>query len=237
MRLAFLSFIVAVGALQAAPALAQSEFNLPEGPGRNLVYGQCQTCHDLQNPVESAGIPRSAWNAVLDNMKEYGLRITPEQRAKILDYLATYLGPNPPPAAKAAPAPAGNEEVDGAQQFSDVCAACHEPDAKGKKGKFPALAGNKDLFLSKDFPIKVVLNGLEGTIEVEGDKIKGQMPSFDFLTDDEIAAAVNYVRSHFGNDKLAPAGFTEITPADVAAVRGNPMSSKDVYALRQKLLK
>ncbi len=237
MRSAFLSFVVAVGAWQAAPALAQQQFDLPEGPGRNLVYGQCQTCHDLQNPVESAGIPKSAWNAVLDNMKEYGLRITPEQRAKILDYLATYMGPKPPPAAKAEPTQQAATTVDGAQQFSDVCAACHEPDAKGKKGKFPALADNKDLFLSRDFPVKVVLNGIDGPIEVKGDKIKSQMPPFDFLTDEEVAAAVNYVRSHFGNEKLTPAGFTEITPADVVAVRGQPMSGKDVHALREKLLK
>jgi len=170
-------------------------------------------------------------------MKDFGLRITPEQRAAILDYLATYLGPNPPPAAKAEPAPETADKVDGAEQFSDVCAACHEPDAKGKKGKFPALAANKDLFLSRDFPVKVVLNGIDGPLEVEGDKINAQMPPFDFLTDAEIAAAVNYVRSNFGNDKLAPAGFAEITPADVAAIRGKPMSGKDVHALREKLRK
>jgi len=235
-RSAFLSFVVALAAWQASPALAQSDFVLPDGPGRNLVYGQCQTCHDLQSPIDSAGIPRDAWDAVLDNMKEYGLRITPEQRAKILDYLATYMGPKPPPKAAAAPAQPA-EKTDGAQQFADVYAACHEPDAKGKKGKFPALAGNKDLFLSKDFPVKVVLYGLEGPIEVEGDKINNQMPPFDFLTDDEIAAAVNYVRSHFGNDKLAPAGFAEITPADVAAARKKAMSSAEVHALRKSLLK
>lgn len=237
MRSAFLSFVVALTAWQASPALAQeSQFVLPEGPGRNLVYGQCQTCHDLQNPVDSAGIPRGAWNAVLDNMKEYGLRITPEQRAKILNYLATYMGPNPPPKAKAKPAQE-SEKADGAQQFADVCAACHEPDAKGKKGKFPALAGNKDLFLSKDFPVYVVLYGLVGPIEVEGDKINNQMPSFEFLTDDEVAAAVNYVRSHFGNDKLAPAGFSEVTPADVEKARKKDWTGDDVYALRKSLKK
>ena len=236
MRLAFLSLVIAATALQAPAVMAQSQFDLPEGPGRNLVYGQCQTCHDLQSPVDSAGIPKSAWNAVLDNMKEYGLRITPEQRAKILDYLGTYMGPKPPPAAKAEPVQQA-EQADGAQQFADVCAACHEPDARGKKGKFPALAANEDLFLSKEFPLYVVLNGLVGPIEVAGDKIDNQMPSFEFLTDDEIAAAVNYVRSHFGNEKLAPAGFSEVTPADVAQARTKQMTSDDVNALRKSLMK
>ena len=66
----------------ASPAASAAErFNLPEGPGRDLVYGHCQTCHDLQSVVDSAGIRRGAWNAVLDNMKGFGLRISADQRA------------------------------------------------------------------------------------------------------------------------------------------------------------
>jgi hypothetical protein len=32
---------------------------------------------------------------LLDSMTSYGLRASPEDRAKILDYLATALGPKP----------------------------------------------------------------------------------------------------------------------------------------------
>jgi len=229
-----LSFVSAMALMTAAASAAQ-QFDLPQGPGRELVYGNCQTCHDLQSVIDSSGIPRGAWNAVLDNMKGFGLRISADQRAKILDYLATYLGPKPPPAAS------GGAQVvttaDGAKVYADTCAACHQPDGKGKKGEFPPFAGNPDLFLATDYPAVVALNGLEGKIEAEGQHINGSMPSFDFLTDDEIAAVVMYIRSHFGNAADRPAGFADVTPAEVAARRAKPMSPADVYAYRASLKK
>ena len=96
--------VVGLLLLAGQPCIADN-LELPPGPGRELVYGQCRTCHDLQYLIESAGVPRSTWSDLLDSMKQYGLRIPPDQRAKILDYLGTYLGPNPPKAS-AASAPA-----------------------------------------------------------------------------------------------------------------------------------
>lgn len=91
-------------AIVSASSFAAAAQELPAGPNRDLVYGNCRTCHDLQYLKESAGLPRDTWTELLDTMKQYGLRIQPDVRAKILDYLATYLGPNPPPASAAAPA-------------------------------------------------------------------------------------------------------------------------------------
>ncbi|MBK8582864.1 MAG: cbb3-type cytochrome c oxidase subunit II [Flavobacteriales bacterium] len=105
------------------------------------------------------------------------------------------------PAAAGAAAPA----VDGSKVFTSVCAACHQPDAKGIPGAFPALAG-ADLVNEKD-PLKmvdIVLGGYEGLPQY------GPMPSQAHLSDEEIAAVINYVRSNFGND--AP-------PTDAATVK------------------
>ncbi len=107
----------------------------------------------------------------------------------------------------------------------------------GKKGKFTALAANQDLFLSKDFPLDVVARGLAGPIDVKGDKIDNEMPPSDFPSDDEVAAAVNYVRSNSGNDKLAPAGSGEVTAAVVAGVRAKESTGEEVHALRRSLMK
>ena len=212
---------------------ATSRFVLPEGPGRGLIYGNCQTCHDLQSVVDSAGIPGSAWNAVLHNMRDFGLRIDDLQREKILGYLSSYLGPNPPPPAPDVP---DTENIDGAHVFLDVCAACHEPDGAGKENEFPPLAANPDLFLSPLFPAQVVLNGIEGPIEVAGRKFDNTMPPFDFLADEEIAAAINYARAQWGNDAMAPADMAPLTAADVAQERQTAMSSEDVHAHRESLL-
>jgi mono/diheme cytochrome c family protein len=219
--------------LSVATAGAADRFNLPQGPGRDLIYGHCQTCHDLQSVEDSAGIRRGAWDAVLDNMREFGLRISDDQRARILDYLATYLGPNPP-----AEAPVPTPEmaaVDGAQVFDDTCIACHQADGMGKPGEFPPLTGNHDLFLTPDFLATVVLNGIEGPIDVNGQPFDNAMPPFDFLSDEEIAAVVNYVGSNWGNDAIRPAGVIDVAPADVAALRAKPLEPAAVHDLRASL--
>ncbi len=206
--------------------------DLPAGPGRDLVYGQCRTCHDLQYLKESAGIPGNAWNDIIDSMKQYGLRIPPEQRARILDYLGTYLGPNPPPAG-AAPAAAA-AKVDGATVFADQCAACHQPKGEGVAGQFPPLAHNADLYLARDFPLRVVLFGLKGKIAVNGQTFDGEMPPLDVLSDAQIAAAVAYVRGAWGNAALRPKTMPPVDATAVAALRGKKLSPEHVHADRAR---
>jgi mono/diheme cytochrome c family protein len=233
LRSASASLLVLALALGSAPASAAERFDLPQGKGRDLVYGQCQTCHDLQSVLDSKGIRRGAWDAVLDNMKEFGLRISDAQRAAILDYLGTYLGPNPPPAASEAVATAG----DGAVVFENTCSACHQPDGKGSPGQFPPLAANPDVFLASDFPAAVALNGIEGPITVEGQSFDKVMPAFDFLSDAEIAAVVTYVRSNWGNGAARPSSLADLTPDDVATLRKKPMTPAEVHDYRASLKK
>ncbi len=229
MRLALAGLL----ALAPAAAGAAQAFDLPDGPGRALVYGHCQTCHDLQSVLDSARIRRGAWDAVLDNMRDFGLRITADQRSEILDYLATYLGPEPPP--EVAPAAVASA-ADGAAVYAETCTACHQPDGTGKPGEFPPLANNPDLFLSPEFPALVALNGLAGPIDVGDAHVDGEMPSFDFLSDAEITAVVAYVRGKWGNAALAPADLPPLTADDVAAARGRQLTPAGVHDLRGSLL-
>jgi cytochrome c5 len=66
---------------------------LPPGPNREVVSRECQACHDLSMVVAAAGLSRDGWDALMDEMTSYGMRITAEERAKIVEYLATNLGP------------------------------------------------------------------------------------------------------------------------------------------------
>jgi mono/diheme cytochrome c family protein len=215
------------------PPTAQEEL-LPPGPNRALVYGKCRTCHDLQYLKESAGVPRSTWNDLLDSMKQYGLEIPKDERAKILDYLATYLGPNPPKQLVSS-AHATTAEIDGSAVFAEQCSSCHQPNGKGLPGNFPPLAGNPDLFLSREFPAMVALFGMEGTIATEGQTITSAMPSFGHLSDEEIAAVLQHVRGAWGNDKLRPAGWMPIDAKAVAEVRKKNLTSAQVHAERATL--
>lgn len=92
----------------------------------------------------------------------------------------------------------------GAALYADICQGCHMPEGNGAvgAGAYPALARNPRL-ANAGYPLLLVING------------RNAMPPFgDLLTDEQVAAVVNYVRSHFGN-----AFADEATAADAKAAR------------------
>jgi mono/diheme cytochrome c family protein len=95
-------------------------------------------------------------------------------------------------------------ENSGEELFANVCRGCHMPDGKGASGAgtYPSLAGNSNLE-ARGYPVGIVVNGQRA------------MPPFGAMMDDEqVAAVVNYVRTHFGN------GYWDtVTVEDVRAAR------------------
>lgn len=87
--------------------------------------------------------------------------------------------------------------VDGAEVFATNCAGCHG--AEGQGGFGPALAANPDL-LDNALVINQVLNGGE------------MMPALGAtLTDEQIVAVLNHIRSSWGNTNATPIEITEVT--------------------------
>jgi mono/diheme cytochrome c family protein len=81
-------------------------------------------------------------------------------------------------------------EMSGEELFNNVCRGCHMPDGTGASGagSYPSLAKNLNL-QSSGYPITLVVRGQRA------------MPPFGgMMNDDQIAAVVNYVRTHFGNN-------------------------------------
>jgi hypothetical protein len=72
-------------------AAAQDDPRLPQGPNRDLVLRRCTTCHDISNLFSTVGKTREGWDSKLEDMVLFGLQVTPQERALILDYLATFL--------------------------------------------------------------------------------------------------------------------------------------------------
>ncbi len=110
---------------------------------------------------------------------------------------------------KSAPMSCGGQfdEQGGADLFANVCAACHQPDAKGAVGAaaYPPLAGDKKL-ASADFALTVLFKGL-----------RGMPPLGRMMSDEQVADVVNYVRTHFGNS------YTDaVSPSQAAAARRTP---------------
>jgi mono/diheme cytochrome c family protein len=95
-------------------------------------------------------------------------------------------------------------EQGGADLFRNVCAACHQSDAKGAvgAGAYPSLVADRNL-ASSDFMLAVLLDGL-----------KDMPPVASMMSDAQVADVVNYVRTHFGN-----AYPDAVSGADVSAAR------------------
>jgi mono/diheme cytochrome c family protein len=119
-----------------------------------------------------------------------------------------------PAASTTASAPAaGAPAAAGATQFA-VCAVCHQATGLGLPNTFPPLAGSEIVNGKADAHIRIVLQGVTGPFTVKGMAFNNTMPAQGAaMTDDDIAAVINYERSSWGNTG-AP-----VTAAQVAAIR------------------
>jgi mono/diheme cytochrome c family protein len=95
-------------------------------------------------------------------------------------------------------------EQSGEALYANVCQACHMPDGKGATGAgtYPALAGDKNL-AAAGYPIHILIHGQ-----------RGMPPIGLMMTDAQVAAVVNYVRTHFGN-----AYQDAVTPEEIKSAR------------------
>jgi hypothetical protein len=50
-------------------------------------------CHALSNLYSTVGRTRDGWTRVLEDMTRYGMKVTSEERGRILDYLSTAMAP------------------------------------------------------------------------------------------------------------------------------------------------
>ncbi|MEN2981510.1 MAG: c-type cytochrome [Thermus sp.] len=223
-------FLLPMGflALGLAGYLALGQYTLPEGPGKDLVLAKCQACHDI-GFVARERLSRERWDAILTEMVSRGLQVTPEERAAILDYLALYLGLQPPPA----PPPVQAEAKTGAQVYAN-CAGCHGPQGEGNPPTFPPLKGHVEKLLraegGRNYLLLTVLYGVQGPIKVEGQEYSGIMPGFTWLSDEELALVLNHLLT-WG----APQGVRPYTPAEVKAAREKPLGPEEVLKARQGL--
>lgn len=109
----------------------------------------------------------------------------------------------------AAGAPAGN----GAKVYQTNCSSCHQVNGEGTPGAFPPLAGNPVVTGDPAKLIHIVKFGLSGAVAVHGKTFNGMMPAWGTqLSNADIAAALTYARSSWGNKASA------INEAQVAGV-------------------
>lgn len=105
----------------------------------------------------------------------------------------------------------------GRRVYSTYCSACHQPNGRGVAGQFPPLAGSDWVNgVGPNRMIRIVLDGLQGPITVNGQSFNNVMlPWRDQLSDEDIAAVLTFVRV---NKDWGNAG-TAVTPAQVKKIR------------------
>jgi mono/diheme cytochrome c family protein len=113
--------------------------------------------------------------------------------------------PSKPADPGATPADIARQVEAGAQGYAAACVACHQPNGEGVPGVYPPLAGSEWVNGSEERAIAIVLYGLTGPITVKDVTYPGiPMPAFSpgsafNWTDEQIAAALTYVRQAWDN--------------------------------------
>ena len=200
-----------------------------------IFMGKCSRCHNEQARfvynwldyktafADRWEIRRRVWDSwkgsyfkesmPIANSPE-SLAISDEDRLTIRNWVtggAPRGVPRPPGAAKSKA-----EKIElGRRLFTSICAACHQPTGRGLPNMFPPLAGSDFLNADKNRAIKIVINGRQGEVVVNGMKFNNSMPKFP-LDDDDIANVLTFVYNSFGNARL------EVQPDEVKFLRTQP---------------
>ena len=97
--------------------------------------------------------------------------------------------------------------------YDRYCLACHQVDGSGVPGMYPPLKKADWAALDDEKLIRILLQGVSGEIEVDGEVYNGQMPAHHFLTDQQVSNVLTYLRSQYGNISK------QITPGEVGSIR------------------
>ena len=140
--------------------------------------------------------------AVLGPMAEVVQNSTQHLDAADLHAMATYLQALPQQATDAHARLVAPTEDDtrGARLYADHCAACHGTSGEGIPGAYPALAGNRAVTLDPPANlVRVVLLGGYAPATAGNPRPFGMPPFATVLSEDDVAAVLTHVRTHWGN--------------------------------------
>lgn len=86
----------------------------------------------------------------------------------------------------------------GEQIYSTSCIACHQATGEGLEGAFPPLAKSDFLMADTHRAIRIIKEGFQGEMTVNGQPYYGIMPANN-LNEQELADIMNYITNSWGN--------------------------------------
>ncbi len=107
------------------------------------------------------------------------------------------------------------KKLKGEDIYVSHCLTCHQKNGEGQVKRYPPLAGSEWVNGPKETLLNTIINGQRGEISVKGKLYDQTMPSFAWLSNEEIVAVSNYIKDSFGNK-----GTSLLTIEDVKKVRG-----------------
>ncbi len=105
------------------------------------------------------------------------------------------------------------DPTNGKAVYQQNCQACHQPGGAGIKGAFPPLADNPNIAGNPEYLAEVIIKGVSGPLEVNGDHYSGHMPAMAHIDNQKIVDLVAYILSDL-NGEDGP-----ISEASVQALR------------------
>ncbi len=115
-------------------------------------------------------------------------------------------------------------EDTGESTWAGQCRTCHS-----RLEHIPDLVAGED---GRDYLIDFLLYGYEGEIEIEGSVDAISHVSFESLSDEEIAAVLNYMLVSWDNEEDLPEGTVLYEPDDIDERRDQGLEPQDVPELR-----
>lgn len=107
------------------------------------------------------------------------------------------------------------------------CGACHQPHGRGQDGLAPPLLNSDWVLGSPERITRIVLHGLQGPIEIDGQTWELAMPGLGVFEDEQLASVLTYVRREWGHTASA------ISPEMVSAVRAKYADRVDMWTVSE----
>ena len=99
--------------------------------------------------------------------------------------------------------------------YKQHCLPCHQADGNGVPGMHPPLRESDWVTGDKERLVRIVMEGMEGEIEVHGETYNSVMAPLNYLEPQQVADVLTYVRNSFGNQA------SEVTLEEVQEVLNN----------------
>ncbi|MEK7953016.1 PVC-type heme-binding CxxCH protein [Luteolibacter soli] len=124
--------------------------------------------------------------------------------------------------------PPADQLTRGEAVYARTCAACHQSTGTGVDSAFPPLDGSQTAIGDPANPIRIVIHGLTGPVEIPGKPaVNSLMPPVGLMNDADIADVLSYVRHSWSND-AAP-----VSAEDVTKVREATKDRQSAWTLKE----